>query len=78
MKTEGHGDCCMMTLLKWGLAKNESTENIHDFDDENHMNHTGKFTLQVNETCLSCDHKAFMLAPPPNPYSLHSFRYVPE
>ena len=27
------------------------------------MNHTGGVTFQVNETCLSCDHKAFMVAP---------------
>ena len=33
-----------------------------DFGDEEHMNHTGEFKFAVNETCLSCDHEAFIVA----------------
>ena len=62
-KTDGHGDCCMLTPLEWGHARNELTEDANDIETEGHMNHVGGFSSQVNETCLSCDHKAFMVAP---------------
>ena len=38
-KTDGYGDCCMLTLLEWGHARNDFTEDVNVFDDEEHMNH---------------------------------------
>ena len=55
-KTEGYGDCCMLTLLEWGHARNELKEDVRDFESEDHMDHVGKLSFQVNETCLSGDH----------------------
>ena len=42
-KTDGFGDCCMSALLEWGHARNEFTEHVNDFDDEDHMDHVGEF-----------------------------------
>ena len=53
----------MLTLLEWGHARHERTEDVSDFEIEDPMNHVGEFCFQVNETCLSCHHKAFMVAP---------------
>ena len=62
-KTDGYGDCCMLTLLECGHARNEFTVDVNDFDDEDHMDHAGEFSFQVSETCLSGDHRAFMVSP---------------
>ena len=62
-KTNGHGDCCTLTLLEWGHARNELTEDVNDFETEDHMDHVGEFSFQVNEYCSSCDHRSFMVAP---------------
>ena len=40
-----------------------NTEDVNDFETEDHMDHVGEFSFQVNETCLSCDHRAFMVTP---------------
>ena len=75
-KTDGYGDCCMLTLLEWGHARNELTEDVNDFKTEDHMDHVGEFSFQVNEACLSCDHRAFMVAPTDkdshNPVLIHA------
>ena len=42
-KADGYGDWCMLTLLEWGHARNEFTEYVNDFDDEDHMDHVGEF-----------------------------------
>ena len=65
-KADGCGDCCMLTLLEWGHARNDFTEDVNDFDDEEHMNHVGEFVFQVNETCLSGDHRTFLVSPNDN------------
>ena len=62
-KTDGHGDCCMLTLLEGGHARNEITEDVNDFGSEDHMDHVGELSFQVNGKCLSCDHRSFMVAP---------------
>ena len=62
-KTEGYGDSCRLTLLEWGHARNELTEDVRDFEPDDHMDHVGEFSFQVNETCLSGDHRTFMVAP---------------
>jgi len=62
-KTEGVGDYCMMSICEWGHARLEFEEDINNFDDQDHMHHVGEFTFSVNETCLSCDHNIFMVAP---------------
>ena len=59
--TTDKGDCCMMTLLEWGHARDFIVEKLDDFDDEDHMNFHGEFGFSVNETCLSCDHEAFLV-----------------
>ena len=42
-KTEGKGDCCMLTILEWGHARLDLSEDVNDFDDEDHMNRFGEF-----------------------------------
>ena len=80
-KTLDHGDCCMMSIVEWGHARLEYEDDISRFDDEDHMNFTGEFTVRVNETCLTSDHKIFMVAPTDrdahNPILVHfeTFRY---
>ena len=59
--TSDKGDCCMMTLLEWGHARDFIVEKRDDFEDEDHMNFHGEFGFTVNETCLSCDHEAFLV-----------------
>ena len=44
------------------LPRPEIEEHLEDFDDEDHMNFVGKFRFVINETCLSCDHQAFLVA----------------
>ena len=53
----------MFTLLEWEHARNEFTEDVNHFDDEDHMGHVGEFSFQVNETCLSGDHRTFLVSP---------------
>ena len=53
----------MLTLLEWGHARNDSTEDASDFDDEEHMNHVSEFEFQVNKTCFSGDHRTFLISP---------------
>ena len=62
-KTDGYGGCCVLTLLEWGHARNDFTEDVKDFDDEEHMSHVGEFVFQVNETCLGGDHRTFLASP---------------
>ena len=62
-KTHGYGDCCMMSIVGWGHASLEYSEELCQFDDQDHMDYIGEFTFKVNETCLSSDHNIFMVAP---------------
>ena len=62
-KTHGYGDCCMMSIVEWGHASLEYSEDVSQFDDQDHMDYIGEFTFKVNETCLSSDHNIFMVAP---------------
>jgi hypothetical protein len=62
-KTHGYGDCCMMSIVEWGDASLEYSEDVSQFDDQDHMDYIGEFTFKVNETCLSSDHNIFMVAP---------------
>ena len=48
-KTDGYGDCCMLTLLDSEHARNELAEDVNDFETEDHMDHVGEFSFQVNE-----------------------------
>ena len=60
------GDCCMMSICEWGPTRLEFAEYIDYFHDQEHMGHVGEFSCSVNETCLSCDHHIFMVAPSDN------------
>ena len=60
-KTSDKGDCCMMTMLEWGHSRKHIVDCFFNYDDEDHMNFKGEFKLTVNETCLSCDHEAFLV-----------------
>ena len=62
-KTFEKSDCCMLTLLEWGHARMELSEDGNEFDDEDHMNHVGEYVFQVNETCLGNDHRTSLIAP---------------
>ena len=44
-KTHGYGDCCMMSIVEWGQARLEYSEDVADFDDQDHMDHIGEFTI---------------------------------
>ena len=44
-KTEGYGDCCMMSICEWGRARLEFEEDINNFDDQDHTHHVGEFTF---------------------------------
>ena len=61
-KTEGYGDCCMFTMLEWGHSRNGFSEDVDDFDDEDHMDFEGEFSFQVNETCLHGSSKSFLIS----------------
>ena len=61
-KTEGDGDCCMFTMLEWGHSRNDFSEDVNDFDDEDHMDFEGEFPFQVNETCLHGSSKSFLIS----------------
>ena len=62
-KTEGYGDCCMLTVLEWGHSRNIFSDNVDDYDDEDHMEFEGEFAFQVNETCLHGNSKSFLITP---------------
>ena len=64
--THGYGDCRMMSIVEWGHASLEYSEDVSQFDDKDHMDYIGEFTFRVNETCLSSDHNIFMVAPTDN------------
>ena len=53
----------MMSIVEWRHARLEYWEAITRFDDQDHMDYAGGFTLRVNETCLTSDHNIFMIAP---------------
>ena len=61
-KTEGYGDCCMFTMLEWGHSRNDFSEDVNDFDDDDHMDFEGEFSFQVNETCLHGSSKSFLIS----------------
>ena len=60
-KTEGYGDCCMLTVLEWGHARNHFSDDVEYYDDEAHMDSEGEFAFQVNETCLHGNSKSFLI-----------------
>ena len=60
-KTEGYGDCCMLSVLEWGHSSNYLSEDFGDYDDEDHMDYEGEFSFQVNETCLHGNSKSFLI-----------------
>ena len=62
-KTTDKGDCCMLSVVEWGHSLERYEEDPTKFDDEDHVNYTGEFTVKVNETCLNGDHNIFMVAP---------------
>ena len=61
-KTEGYGDCCMLTVLESGHSRNYFSDNVDDYDDEDHMDFEGEFAFQVNETCLHGSSKSFLIS----------------
>ena len=61
-KTEGYGDCCMLTVLECGHPRNDFSEDVDDYDDEDHMDYEGEFSFQVNETCLHGNPKCFLIS----------------
>ena len=60
-KTEGYGDCCMLTVLEWGHARNHFSDDVDYYDDVAHMDFEGEFAFQVNETCLHGNSKSFLI-----------------
>ena len=50
------------TMLEWEHARNNFSEDVKDFDDEDHMDQEGEFSRQVNEACLHGSSKSFVLA----------------
>ena len=62
-KTEARGDCCMLSIAESGHARLEYEEDVGLFDDQDQMDFIGAFAFRVNETCLTSDHKIFMVAP---------------
>ena len=52
----------MLTMLEWGHARNIFSEDINEFDDEDHMDELGEFTFQVNEVCFHGDYKSFLIS----------------
>ena len=61
-KTEGYGDCCMLSVLEWGHSSNYFSEDFGDYDDGDHMDYEGEFSFQVNETCLHGNSKSFLIS----------------
>ena len=62
-KTHGYGDRCMMSIYEWGHARLDIVERLDHVGDQNHTDRIGEFAFSVNETCLSCGHNIFMVAP---------------
>ena len=52
----------MLTMLEWGHARHIFSEDINDFDDQDHMDQLGEFTFQVNEAGLHGDYKSFLIS----------------
>ena len=50
------------TMLEWEHARNNFSEDVKDFDDEDHMDQGGEISFQVNETCLHGNSKSFLIA----------------
>eukprot|EP00435_Cladocopium_sp_Y103_P003992 s1241_g1.t1 len=65
-KETDRGDCCMMSAVEWGHARNDIREYVTDFDDEDHMNEVGEYRFNVNEMCLHNDHSMFLIYPNDN------------
>ena len=42
-KTQGYGDCCMMSVCAWGHSRMEIVQDPTQFDDDDHMSHVGDF-----------------------------------
>ena len=61
-KTEGYGDCFMLTVLECGHSRNDFSEDVDDYDDEDRMVYEGEFSFQVNETCLHGNSKSFLIS----------------
>ena len=38
------------------------SEDVDDYDDEDHMDYEGEFSFQVNETCLHGNSKSFLIS----------------
>ena len=53
----------MLTVLEWGHSRNIFSDNVDDYDDEDHMEFEGEFAFQVNETCLHGNSKSFLITP---------------
>eukprot|EP00435_Cladocopium_sp_Y103_P016370 s3538_g4.t1 len=74
-KETDRGDCCMMSIVEWGHARNRIEEYLQDFDDETHMDEVGEFNFEVNEACLHNDANMFLLHPNDkdahNPFLIH-------
>ena len=49
-------------MLEWGHSRNDFSENVGEYDDENHMDYEGEFSFQVNETCLHGSSKSFLIS----------------
>ena len=42
--------------------RNDFSQNVNDFDDDDHMDFEGEFSFQVNETCLHGSSKSFLIS----------------
>ena len=51
----------MLTVLKWGHARNHFSDDVDYFDDEDHMDFEGEYAFAVNETCLHGNSKSFLI-----------------
>ena len=61
-KVEGYGECCTFSVLEWGHSRNDFSENVDDYDDDDHMDFEGEFSFQVTETCLHGSSKSFLIS----------------
>ena len=52
----------MLTVLECGHSRNDFSEDVDDYDDEDHMDYEGEFSFQVNETCLHGNSKCFLIS----------------
>ena len=49
-------------VLEWGRSRNDSSENVDEYDDDDHRDFEGEFSSQVNETCLHGNSKSFLIS----------------